>query len=213
LTLSKVVHIKSVSNLTRGILPHYENGESMPARGSGYTIKRGRPCKMGRPVGSGKKETMLRPRLTAAIALSAAGTSSKEIAEKCGYANAEAVNKAVNRGIIKLREKGVIDPIKEARENVITTLVPKAIKNIDRELDTKDQKGRKTRLFASLSVLKGTQVLVTKSESEETRKTTIDNIETKRLELVFEKKLIDKFNLDVDPADSEVLSEQLAGEQ
>jgi hypothetical protein len=159
--------------------------------------RRGPKLTLGRPVGSVNKNVALRPKVTAALALRASGASMDEIKEKCGYMSKRAAYASIERGRKRMVALGYVDPVKAARECVITKLIPPAIRVYDDTLNSKDKKGRIPRLIAATNVLKGTQVFVGKNESEETRKTTINEIETKRIEIAFEKKLIDKFNLDV----------------
>jgi hypothetical protein len=182
----------------------------MPARGSGYQTKRGRPARMGRPPGKKKKEIGISPKQAAAVNLQAIGLKPAEIMEKLNIPSIKTTYALLMRGKRRYKELGLKDPVQLARDTLAEDLVPKAMQAYDDALTNKKQPA--LRLIAATNTLKGAQVFVGKSETETTKTQIKNNIETKRIEIAFEKKLIDKFNLDIEPAQAEVLTQELTGD-
>lgn len=138
-----------------------------------------------------------RERLTArqgeALALVASGMTQMDIAKKWGTSAAN-----VNQALATARRKAGIDRVLfTQRERISKKGAPLAVDNILELLKAEDSEGKKidvpatVRAQVSLEVLKGTQVLVTKQETE----TRTHNIEEKRINANMKLQIATQFGL------------------
>jgi hypothetical protein len=167
--------------------------------------------KKGRPPGSRNKDRSISPKIVAALTLKSAGASTDVIMKQCGFPTKDSTYRAMANGRKRFQELGLKDPIEAARGTVVDQLVPLAL-DAYKEAMGKKNKRYTIKIIAATNTLKGAQVFVGKQESEQTQVQIKNEIETKRLEIAFERKLIDKFNLDIEPSEAEVITNQLTGD-